>query len=96
MIKLVGILNEVGESTTQPYKYIAYNKSDFLFTTDKGTEYEVEIQKDYITHDILPKIPQGKTLLVGRVALTADGEYDHSEYHTMMKMITYPLILLHR
>jgi len=94
MIKLVDILNEVGESTTQPYKYIAYNKSDFLFTTDKDTDYEVEIKKDYITHDILPKIPQDKTLLVGRVTLTADGEYDHSnivnkgEIYRVMSTVT--------
>ena len=94
MIKLVDILNEVGESTTQPYKYTVYNNLWFLFTTDKGTDYEVEIQKNYITHDDLPKIPQGKTLLVGRVILTADGEYDHSnivnkgEIYRVMSTVT--------
>jgi hypothetical protein len=48
MIKLIDILNEVGEGTAKPYEYKwlsqgSYDNQVARFITDKGTEYEVII-----------------------------------------------------
>jgi len=50
MIKLVDLLNEVGEATSKPYKYDLYSGAGDTqvngFTTDKGTMYTVELVQD--------------------------------------------------
>jgi hypothetical protein len=48
MIKLKDILNEVGEGSLKPYKWKEVDREGrfiyIRFTTDKGTEYEVDLE----------------------------------------------------
>ena len=54
MIKLRSILKEIGEATTNPYKWKkASTKEDtvfFTFTTDQGTSYKVALE-NYVYED---------------------------------------------
>jgi len=94
MIKLVNLLKEVGEGTSQPYQYTTDDDYYYNFTTDKGTEYEVEIMPRYITHNILNQIPEEKALLMALVTFTADNDYGQSnivnrgEMYRVMSTIT--------
>jgi hypothetical protein len=87
-------LNEVGEGTSQPFLYTTDDDYSYNFTTDKGTEYEVEIMSRYITHNILSKIPQDKALSMALVNFVADSNYGQSnivnkgEMYRVMSTIT--------
>lgn len=87
-------LNEVGEGTSQPYKFTTDDDYHYNFTTDKGTEYEVEIMPRYITHDFLSKIPQDKALSMSLINFRADNDYGQSnivnkgEMYRVMSTIT--------
>jgi hypothetical protein len=94
VIKLIDLLKEVGEGTSQPYSYTTDDDYYYYFTTDKGTEYEVEIMPRYITHNTLNQIPEEKALSMSLINFRADNDYGQSnivnkgEMYRVMSTIT--------
>jgi hypothetical protein len=68
-------LQEVGEGTSTPYPYSTDDDYYYNFTTDKGTEYEVELMSRFITNEFISIIPEGKAIPMLYVSFVADDDY---------------------
>ena len=78
MIKLIDLLNEVGEGTAKPYEWEEISADDWgayiRFLTDSETEYQVNLE--YFTSN-LPLTPDLPGIAVEFLA-KPKGEYDFS------------------